>query len=589
MTHKFPPSPQPLQKVTNVRFGLLSPEVIRAMSVCEITSAERFGGKPKENALSDLRLGSISREHRCTTCDSDANECPGHFGHIELREPVFHLGFMSTVLHILRSICFNCCKLKITSKNDDDFKAAIGLPPKERLTAMYKLCSKRRTCDEKSIEDPKQIIGCCSPQPIIKKAGCKITIEYKTPVEGQEGKTELTAGEVIQKLKEISDEDCILLGLDPEFSRPDWMILSVLPVPPPQVRPTIMIGSTAKGEDDLTCKLADIIKVNNQLRKFEESSAPAHIVRDYTKLLQYHIATYFNNDIPGELPSTQKSGRPIKSIYQRLKGKEGRVRGNLMGKRVDFSARTVITPDPNIAIDQVGVPRSIAKQLSYPEIVAPYNINALQELVERGPDEHPGALYVIKNGVREDLRFIKDRGDIKLNYGDRVERHIKDGDVIIFNRQPSLHKMSMMGHRVKIMPYSTFRMNLSVTTPYNADFDGDEMNLHVPQNVETRAEVLQLMMVPKQIVSPQGNKPVIGLVQDTLLACSIFSRRDCFLEKDVVMNLLMWLPDFDGKLPIPAVLSPVELWTGKQIFSLLLQRTPINLHKYSNSRSKKTK
>jgi len=589
MTHKFPYSPQPLRKVTHVQFGLLSPEVIRQMSVCEVTSAERFGGKPKENALSDLRLGNISREHRCTTCECDGNECCGHFGHIELAQPLFHLGFMSIVVQILRSICFSCSRLKIPCKTDPKFKEALELPPKDRLPAMYKLCSKRTQCDEKAPDDTNTVIGCSSPQPKITRDGFKIIIEFKSPVEGQEGKSEITAGEVIQKFKLIGDEDCRFLGLDPEYSRPDWMIITVLPVPPPQVRPTIMIGSTSKGEDDLTYKLADIIKVNAQLRKIEENSAPAHAIKDYTKLLQFHIATYFNNEIPGELQSTQKSGRPTKSICQRLKGKEGRVRGNLMGKRVDFSARTVITPDPNIAIDQVGVPRSIAKQMSFPEIVTPYNIKDLQELVVRGPYEHPGALYVIKDGVREDLRYVKDLQDIHLSCGDRVERHLKDGDVIIFNRQPSLHKMSMMGHRIKIMPFSSFRLNLSVTTPYNADFDGDEMNLHVPQNVETRAEVLQLMMVPKQIVSPQGNKPVIGLVQDTLLACSIFSRRDCFMEKDVVMNLLMWLPKFDGKIPIPAILAPIELWTGKQLFSLLLQSNPINLHKYSNTRPKKVK
>jgi len=220
-----------------------------------------------------------------------------------------------------------------------------------------------------------------------------------------------------------------------------------------------------------------------------------------------------DNDIAGQPQALQKSGRPLKSIRARLKGKEGRLRGNLMGKRVDFSARTVITGDPNLALDQVGVPRSIARNLTYPEIVTPYNIDRLQVLVRNGPLEHPGAKYVIRdNGERIDLRYRKRAGEIPLQYGYRVERHINDDDVVIFNRQPSLHKMSMMGHRVRVMPYSTFRLNLSVTSPYNADFDGDEMNLHVPQSLETRAEVTEICMVPKQIVSPQSNKPVMGIV-----------------------------------------------------------------------------
>ena len=280
-----------------------------------------------------------------------------------------------------------------------------------------------------------------------------------------------------------------------------------------------------------------------------------------------------------------KSGRPYKTIRARLKGKEGilffaslvivcllgRLRGNLMGKRVDFSARTVITGDPNLSIDQVGVPRSIARNLTFPETVTPYNIEKLQMMIRNGPNEHPGAKYVIRdNGERIDLRYSKRGGDIHLQYGYKVERHLLDGDFVIFNRQPSLHKMSMMGHRVKIMPYSTFRLNLSVTSPYNADFDGDEMNLHVPQSYETRAEVSELCMVPRQIVSPQKNAPVMGIVQDTLCGIRKFTKRDTFLRRDLLMNLLMWVPNWDGLIPAPAILKPIPLWTAKQVITLII-------------------
>ncbi|XP_070810562.1 DNA-directed RNA polymerase II subunit RPB1 isoform X3 [Pituophis catenifer annectens] len=267
----------------------------------------------------------------------------------------------------------------------------------------------------------------------------------------------------------------------------------------------------------------------------------------------------------------QKSGRPLKSLKQRLKGKEGRVRGNLMGKRVDFSARTVITPDPNLSIDQVGVPRSIAANMTFAEIVAPFNIDRLQELVSRGNSQYPGAKYIIRhNGDRIDLRFHPKSSDLHLQIGYKVERHMCDGDIVIFNRQPTLHKMSMMGHRVRILPWSTFRLNLSVTTPYNADFDGDEMNLHLPQSLETRAEIQELAMVPRMIVTPQSNRPVMGIVQDTLTAVRKFTKRDVFLERGEVMNLLMFLSTWDGKVPQPAILKPRPLWTGKQIFSLII-------------------
>ncbi|EDO14315.1 hypothetical protein Kpol_162p1, partial [Vanderwaltozyma polyspora DSM 70294] len=266
-------------------------------------------------------------------------------------------------------------------------------------------------------------------------------------------------------------------------------------------------------------------------------------------------------------------GRPVKSIRARLKGKEGRIRGNLMGKRVDFSARTVISGDPNLELDQVGVPKSIAKTLTYPEVVTPYNIDRLTQLVRNGPNEHPGAKYVIRdNGDRIDLRYSKRAGDIQLQYGWKVERHIMDNDPVLFNRQPSLHKMSMMAHRVKVMPYSTFRLNLSVTSPYNADFDGDEMNLHVPQSEETRAELSQLCAVPMQIVSPQSNKPCMGIVQDTLCGIRKLTLRDSFIEFDQVLNMLYWVPDWDGVIPQPAILKPKPLWTGKQILSIAIPK-----------------
>ena len=223
-------------------------------------------------------------------------------------------------------------------------------------------------------------------------------------------------------------------------------------------------------------------------------------------------------------------------------------------------------------LDELGVPWSIALNMTYPETVTPYNIERLRKLVENGPHPPPGetgAKYIIReDGQRLDLRFMKRESDKRLEYGYKVERHMINGDCVLFNRQPSLHKMSIMGHRVRIMPYSTFRMNISVTPPYNADFDGDEMNMHLPQSMETRAEVQELMMVPKMIVSPQANKPVMAIVQDTLLACRLITKRDTFITKDVFMNILMWHTNWDGKVPKPAIIKPEPLWTGKQVFSM---------------------
>lgn len=423
--------------------------------------------------------------------------------------------------------------------------------------------------------------GCGNIQPEVRREGLRLTGTWKLPKDEtneapQTEKRPITPLMALNIFKHISAEEIKKMGLSNDYARPEWMVVTVLPVPPPPVRPSISIdgsGQGSRGEDDLTYKLGDIIRANGNVRRCHLDGSPAHILNEFESLLQFHVATYMDNDIAGQPQALQKSGRPIKSIRSRLKGKEGRLRGNLMGKRVDFSARTVITGDPNLSLDEVGVPRSIAKVLTYPETVTPYNIHKLHQLVKNGPNEHPGAKYVIReSGERIDLRHHKRAGDITLQYGWKVERHIVDGDYIIFNRQPSLHKESMMGHRVRVMPYSTFRLNLSVTTPYNADFDGDEMNLHVPQNEEARAEVSQLCMVPRNIVSPQRNGPLMGIVQDTLCGIYKICRRDVFLTKEQVMNVLLWVPDWDGVIPQPAILKPRPRWTGKQLISMVIPK-----------------
>ncbi|KAG0416541.1 DNA-directed RNA polymerase II subunit RPB1, partial [Dictyocoela roeselum] len=210
-------------------------------------------------------------------------------------------------------------------------------------------------------------------------------------------------------LKKIPEEDSLLMGFDLKYSRPEWMLITVLLVPPPAVRPSIVMEGVLRSEDDLTHKLSDIIKANNNLQRYEMEGAPPHIIRDYEQLLQFHVATFMNNDISGQPQSLQKTGRPLKSLSARLKGKEGRIRGNLMGKRVDFSARTVITPDPNIGLNEVGVPIQIAMVHTFPEKVTAYNLEKLTDLVRNGPGLHPGANYVTRaDNTKIDLRFCRD-------------------------------------------------------------------------------------------------------------------------------------------------------------------------------------
>ncbi|KAF3806693.1 DNA-directed RNA polymerase II subunit rpb1 [Colletotrichum gloeosporioides] len=603
----FTHSSAPIKTVEEIQFGLMAPEEIKNMSVCHVLYPETMDEtrtKPRDGGLNDPMLGSIDRQFKCKTCNQAMGECPGHFGHIELAKPVYHPGFIKKVKKVLEIVCHNCSKV-LADRSDPEFLQAVNTrDPKVRFNRIWNICKKKTRCENETKEvknddgeyslgmkqAPVNHGGCGNIQPRVRHKALQLIAKYESSGEDGVKKKEepqITPEMAHNILRRISDDDLRDMGLNLEYARPEWMIVTVLPVPPPPVRPSISMDGTGQGlrnEDDLTYKLGDIIRANSNVKQAIREGSPAHIAQDFEQLLQYHVATYMDNDIAGQPRALQKSGRPVKAIRARLKGKEGRLRGNLMGKRVDFSARTVITGDANLSLDEVGVPRSIARTLTYPETVTPYNIGRLHELVQNGPNEHPGAKYVIRSdGTRIDLRHHRRAGQISLEYGWKVERHLITGDYIIFNRQPSLHKESMMGHRVRVMPYSTFRLNLSVTSPYNADFDGDEMNLHVPQSEETRAEVKELCLVPINIVSPQRNGPLMGIVQDTLAGAYKLCRRDVFLTKEAVMNIMLWVPNWDGVIPPPAIIRPRPRWTGKQIMSMAIPNI-VSLHNAPDSK-----
>ena len=372
------------------------------------------------------------------------------------------------------------------------------------------------------------------------------------PVTIHQGDYKLTASEIRERLERINDEDIYVLGINPEVARPEWLVLTVLPVPPVTVRPSITLDTGERSEDDLTHKLVDILRINQRLVENMEAGAPQLIVEDLWDLLQYHVTTYFDNEASGVPPSKHRSGRPLKTLTQRLKGKEGRFRSNLSGKRVNFSARTVISPDPNISINEVGVPEMIAKEVTVPAYVNEWNIDEIRTYVENGPDVHPGANYLRSESgnrrkINEDTKeYILEN----LKPGDIVERHLKDGDMVLFNRQPSLHRMSMMAHEVRVLPYKTFRLNLCVCPPYNADFDGDEMNMHVFQTDESRAEAKSLMRVQEHILSPRFGGPIIGAIHDHISGAYLLTRKSMTFTEEQALQIVrkshLAIPEKDG-------------------------------------------
>ncbi len=558
MEHKFKHSNAEVKTIKSIQFGVISPEYIKSISVTqsmEFAGKEIAAGITQDNCYDQTtgqpNLGAINDPRMGNTYDL---EHPGYFGHIELITPVYHIGFLKIVIDILKCVSHYTSELLVSRENYANKKGRRNLKEIAHLSKSIKKCP---------ITDKKL--------PLYTKEGTKIAVDFGN------GKEIINSEDVYHILEKISDEDATILGFDPEITRPEWLLLKTIPVPPLHVRPSVFMSSSQKCDDDLTTKLNVIVKTNialtNAIEKNKQDQSNGgnnHYISQLESLLQYNVNTFIDNQHPGQPPSLQRSGKPLKTLRERLAGKEGRVRGNLMGKRVDFSARTVITADPDISIDEVGVPINIALNLTVPETVTDFNKEYLLELVKRGPNSYPGAKFIIKNGTKMDLKYVK---ITELKNGWVVERHLCDGDPILFNRQPSLHKMSIMGHKVRVLNESTFRLNLACTSPYNADFDGDEMNLHVPQSLTARAEIENIMMVDKLIVSPQSNKPVIGIIQDSLLSSCKMSRRNSFVTKFQLLNILTII-EWNGGIPKPTIIrNGVELWTGKQILSLIIPNT----------------
>jgi DNA-directed RNA polymerase II subunit RPB1 len=455
-----------ISKVVGIQFSILSPDEIRKGSVAEITSRDTYiNNKPVIGGLFDPRMGVLEPGLICPTDGLDYMQTPGYNGHIELARPVFYIQYLNVIQKVTRCVCFKCSKLLISKEK---YRQALKLQGEARWKYVFSLASKIKRCGE----DTEDGCGTLQPNKIRKEGLATIYAEWKNDdAESEPIVVKITPEMVLKIFKRISDEDVSFMGFSPLYSRPDWMICQVMSVPPPAVRPSVKHDSQQRSEDDLSHILVNIIKTNKTLQEKIQNNAPANVIDDWTTVLQYYVATQVDNKIPGVASVAQRSGRPLKAIKDRLNGKGGRMRGNLMAKRVDFSARSVITADPNISIRELGVPMKIAKNITKPVIVNKINKDFLTKLVRNGPETWPGAKILEKrNGESITLKYYLDRNSIVLEEGDIVHRHMMDGDAILFNRQPTLHRMSMMCHIARIMKRGdTFRMNVADTKPYNAD------------------------------------------------------------------------------------------------------------------------
>ncbi|KIW89530.1 uncharacterized protein Z519_09686 [Cladophialophora bantiana CBS 173.52] len=598
--------------IKELQFGVFSDQDIINQSAVELVDRRLFDlDKTRSDGTRaiaeygplDRRMGVSSKQNTCETCGKHLQECNGHFGHVRLVLPVYHVGYFRKVIQILQSICkagIDCSCILLSEVDRRKFLNAIR---KSQNDSLKQTAIVRRVADQ--CKKTKVCFECGAVNGLVRKAttnSLKITHDKfrsynastsakkvpppeKVAFDKSFESAKLANSELEKHLKKAMDDltplrafrlfqrirrsDRELLGL---FSaRPESFLWTYVPAPPACIRPSV--GQEASStEDDITAKLGDIVAANDALRETLEKGLPTVQIIEHWDYLSLQLAMYINSDVPGL--SKSDSGKQIRGFVQRLKGKQGRFRGNLSGKRVDFSARTVISPDPNLRIDEVAVPVLVAKNMTYPEVVNELNIDKLRQRVRNGPDVWPGANHVIKKeGFKNSLKFGNHLTASHLKEGDIVERHLEDGDVVLFNRQPSLHKLSILSHFVKVRPHRTFRLNECVCNPYNADFDGDEMNLHVPQTEEARTEAMLLMGVKHNIVTPKNGEPIISAIQDFITASFLLSSLDQFFDKKTFVTMCcgMLEPETKFDLPPPAIIKPQTLWTGKQVFSVLMR------------------
>ncbi len=477
------------KKIGEIKFSLLSPEKIKKLSTAKIVTPELYDidGYPVDGGLMDLRLGAIDPGVRCRTCGGRLKECLGHSGSIDLARSVIHLKYVPLIELGLRCFCHACGKLMVDEKDMNRYTPS----QKAKKAKDAKVCPHCKTANEK--------------------------IKLDKPTNFYQGKTRLFPTEIRELLTNVPDEELKKIGVDSRSCRPEWAVLTSLLVPPVTVRPSIILETGERSEDDLTHKLSDIIRANQRLWENLNAGAPEVIIEDLWDLLQFHITTFFDNSVARIPPARHRSGQPLKTISERIKGKEGRIRKNLAGKRVNYSGRTVISPDPEIEINEVGVPYEIARVVTVAESVTDLNIERIKKLIEKG-EVYPGANYVIRpDGKRKKITpDLKEEIISELIPGYKVERHLQNGDVVLFNRHPSLHRGSLMAHYVRVLPGRTFRLHPAVAAPYNADFDGDEMNIHSPQTEEARAEAKILLDVKQNLISPKNSTNQVGCVVDSI-------------------------------------------------------------------------
>lgn len=524
-------------------------------------------------------MGTMQSSMLCSTCGQNEMACPGHMGYISLQVPVVNIEFMSVLLKVLSCVCYHCSQLLIP-RTHPKFRSLCAMEnPHTRLTAMASLSARVGVCENVVPQDvcgATSALRCGGQQPSYERDDVVIRCPANDAVGGG-----FTLHKLWCILRFIPDDVVHLLGMDPVHSHPVNMLWVNLVVPPPSVRPPVRIKHMrTDADDDLTVRLKNIVRANNTLVAERIGWRDVKLVRGgggegseeltvkYMDLCRL-IASYQDGKSRSDQVEYAGERKSVRYRFAPERAKKGRMRGTIFGKRQNYAMRSVITPDPFLLVDEVGLPQWMCQTTTFPERVTRFNFERLSAAVRLGPQVYPGANFILRKGGGE-FAIREGASMPPLEVGDVVRRHLINGDLVLLNRQPSLHKLSIMCHRVRVVSGYSIRIHLSVTGAYNADFDGDEMNVLVLQGDMARAEASELLAVNKNLL--KDGSIVIKFVQHSVLGAAILCREKVWFSKGQFFEILANGGSFHV-CPEPCGLRAGKpYWSGRAVFECYLPK-----------------
>jgi DNA-directed RNA polymerase beta' subunit len=610
--------------IEKIQFSILSNDNIEKMSVVEINDSKMAG----PNTVYAPELGSIDKKP-CVICGNsmkiNGQDCPGHFGHIKLNYPIANPLFKEDIAAYARCFCNKpiCARIIVTQEQ-------------MKLENFFKKDGEAR------IQSIKDFVDCIEECPHCENPHGKIKYlskenKFVMSYNKNEEVIPVSYKLLYDIFNNIRDEDLLLLGFNKEkisHSKPANLMIKNLLVIPVACRPPVSSGEV-ECHDDITYKYIDIIKINNKLANIKDLNEKK--IKEYIDNIDFHATMLMDNT---KRKITDNKNRMFKCIHSRIKGKNGLIRKNMCGKRVDFCGRTVIGPEANCMVDEMIIPEEVSKKLSFPVKVNALNIDQCYKWIEENKvnniikeDVNGRSIFdmkyaamenvgttvtfgdIIKRGEKimtyDTIYYAKGKVDIKegdmvmrdnkfvpiilpkrkkivLKEGYIVERHLMNGDWVVLNRQPSLRAESLRAKKIKILPGKTFRFNLASTEAYNADFDGDEMNIWVPQSYESIAELVDICSVEANFTTSQHSRPIIAMKQDAMTGGYLLTYGDVKIDKATFFDCLTIEMDMDvmGKYDH---IRDVYRWKGieKEVSDKLLKEKDDVFEKIENLLDKK--